>query len=70
MITKLAVKWLTWRLRKDKGFYISYQANIAMAFYDRFEKYFPGKTMPYSSDIILAYCNDAAHDFMKRWIKR
>ena len=44
MITKLAVRWLTWRLRKDKGFWMSYQANIAMIIYDNIERYFPLKT--------------------------
>jgi hypothetical protein len=69
MITKLAVKWLTWQLRKDEGFWIAYQANIAMSFYDRFWKYFPEKTIPYPTDVVLAYCNDAANDFMKLWTK-
>jgi hypothetical protein len=70
MITKWAVQWLTWQLRKDKDFWFSYQSNIAMAFYDRFHKYFPEKTIPFGDDIIHTYCNDGANDFMKLWTKR
>ncbi len=38
MLAILAVRWLTKRLRKDKGFWIAYQANIAMAFYDEYNR--------------------------------
>ena len=44
MITKLAVKWLTRRLRKDKELWYAYQSNIAMAIYDNMNKYLPLRT--------------------------
>lgn len=69
-ITKWAVKWLTWQLRKDKGFYVLYQANIAMAFYDKFRAHFTGKFAICPDQMIVDYCNDAANDFMDWWIKR
>ena len=70
MITKLAVRWLTWQLRKDKEFWMAYQANIAMAIYDNFGRYFPLKTDPPGSPTLLEFCNICANDFMKLWTKR
>lgn len=70
MITKWAVKWLTWRLRKDKDFWMVYQANIAMAIYDNFWRYFPLKTDPPGSPTLQEFCNICANDFMKLWTKR
>ena len=70
MITKLAVRWLTWQLRKDKGFWLTYQANIAMAIYDNVQKYFPLKTDPSGSPTLQEFCNICANDFMKLWTKR
>ena len=67
MITKLAVQWLTWQLRKDKDFWMAYQANIAMAIYDNANKYFPLKTDPQGSPTLLEFCNICANDFMKLW---
>lgn len=70
MITKWAVRWLTWRLRKDKGFWISYQANIAMVIYDNACKYLPLKTDPQGSPTLLEFCNICANDFMSLWTKK
>ena len=69
MITKLAVRWLTWQLRKDKGFWRSYQANIAMIIYDNIERYFPLKTDPPGSPTLSEFCDICANDFMKLWTK-
>ena len=69
MITRWAVRWLTWRLRKDKGFYIAYQANIAMAFYDEMSARYPQFHNNPSYDF-LPTCNKAADRFMQQWIKR
>jgi hypothetical protein len=70
MITKWAVQWLTWQLRKDPEFWIAYQANIAMTIYDNVIKYFPLKTDPPGSPTLLEWCNICANDFMKLWTKR
>ncbi|MDD5519166.1 MAG: hypothetical protein PHV98_07435 [Candidatus Omnitrophica bacterium] len=67
MITRWAVKWLTWQLRKDKGFYIAYQANIAMAFKDEYSR----SVKPEDTQIDLhGIANRAADNFMNLWIKR
>ena len=68
MITKLAVKWLTRRLRKDKGFWISYQSNIAMTIYDNYERYFP-LTTGKGSPTLHEWCNICATDFMELWTR-
>lgn len=68
LITKFAVKWLTWRLRKDEGFWISYQANIAMTIQDNVQKYFPLTTAK-SSPTLNEFCNICANDFMKLWTR-
>jgi hypothetical protein len=70
MITKLAVQWLTWQLRKDKEFRLFYQANIAMTIYDNFERYFPLKTDPPGSPTLLEFCNICANDFLRLWTKK
>ena len=44
MITKLAVKWLTYKLRNDLEFWRVYQANIAMKIHDNYNKYYPRHT--------------------------
>ena len=41
MLTKLAVRYLIYRLRKDEGLWIGYKANIAMTFFDNYYKFFP-----------------------------
>ena len=66
MITKLAVKWLTWRLRKDKGFWITYQANIAIVIQDNYNKYMP-LTTGKNSPTLNEWCNICATDFMELW---
>ncbi len=50
MITKLAVKWLTRQLKKDKELWYGYQSNIAMIISDNMSRYMPLRT---SSDRIL-----------------
>lgn len=59
--TKEAVEKLTQELKKDEGFFISYQANIAMAFkdeYDRCEKKYK------NSHDIHTIANAAAKNFL------
>ncbi len=68
MITALAVRYLCYRLRKDKDFWYSYQSNIAMSIYDNFNEYFPStaKKIP----TLHEFCNDCAEDFLKNWTRR
>jgi len=68
MITKLAVKWLTWRLRKEKDFWYSYQSNIAMQIYDNYNRYFP-LTTEKKSPTLHEWCNICANDFLTLWTK-
>ena len=70
MITRWAVKWLTWQLRKDDSFWMAYQANIAMAIQDNIEKYFPLQTNQPGSPTLNEFCNICANDFMNLWTKR
>ena len=63
---KEAVQTLTKSLREDKDFYYSYQANIAMAFkdeYDRSQKKYKNKTD------IHKIANQAAKNFLNLWIR-
>lgn len=66
MITKLAVRWLTWKLRKDHEFWFAYQSNIAMIIYDNHNKYFP-LTTEKNSPTLIEFCNICANDFLKLW---
>ena len=66
MITKWAVQWLTWRLRKDKALWVAYQSNIAMAFFDEYKKAQKSRS-PFDIFDIHAVSNNAATNFMKLW---
>ena len=68
MLLKLVVRYLKWRLRKDKGFWYIYQSNIAMTIYDNVERYFPLTTKK-GSPTLLEFCNICANDFLKIWTK-
>ena len=64
MLTKLAVKYLTWQLRKDKDFWRAYQSNIAMAMYDAF-----CRNTNLEGAELHKICNEGATDFMNLWTK-
>lgn len=68
MLTKLAVRYLIYRLKKDEGFWLGYEANIAITFFDNFYKFFP-KTR-YSRLTIARFCNVSAKEFLILWTKR
>ena len=68
MITKLAVRWLIRQLKRDKGLWIAYQANIDMAIYDNYQKYMP-LTTGKSSPTLKEWCNICAVDFLNLWTK-
>ena len=66
IITRMAVKWLTWQLRKDNQLWYAYQSNIAMTISDNMNRYFPlttGKASPTQHE----FCNICANDFLKLW---
>lgn len=60
-----AVKVLTTALKKDKGFLLGYQANIAMAFVDECQR----EGYPIAEEDVHAIANRAAHNFIQNWIK-
>lgn len=72
--TMIACRVLTRALRKDKGFYIAYQANIAMAFYDEFRRQCKTEEMTLLLNKLGVnmhdLCNEASTNFMKSWIRK
>ena len=69
MLLKLAVKYLSYHLRKDKDFWYAYQSNIAMTIFDNFHRYFP-LTTEKKSPTLLEFCNICANDFLTIWTKK
>lgn len=69
MITKLAIKWITWKLRKDKSWWYTYQANIAMSIYDNYQRYMP-LTTGKKSPTLNEWCNICANDFLTIWTRK
>jgi hypothetical protein len=62
-----AVKTLTGELMTDPNYRISWQANIAMAFYDCANQYRKKKGKKYLSMVdIHTIANDAANNFLNR----
>lgn len=55
MITKLAVRWITRQLRKDKALWYAYQSNIAMTISFNMSRYMPLRT---NKDVILSSRED------------
>ena len=69
-LDKLAVKWLTYRLGKDRSpgsWYYSYQSNIAMCIFDEAHKHFPLTTSK-GSPTLHEFCNICAKRFLDLWI--
>lgn len=62
-----SVKNLCERLKKDKDYYYSWQANIAMAFQDEFRKEFPASSTGYLFDL-HKISNEAAKYFLNNLI--
>jgi len=76
MLLKLAVRYLCYCLRKDKGLWYAWQSNIAMTIKDNANKYFPlvpedkNEPRPDSmnknySPTLHEWCNICANDFLK-----
>ena len=59
MITKFAVRWLIYQLKKDKALWYAYQSNIAMSIYDNVQKYFPLRT----GELPECKCEDKNTDY-------
>lgn len=71
MLTKLAVRWLTYKLRKDKELWYVYQSNIAMVIFDRVERYYPYLRLDKDySPTLHEFCNMCANDFLTLWTKK
>ena len=64
MMLRLAIKYLCYHLRKDKGYWYSWQSNIAMTIKDNVDRYFP-LTTEKKSPTMHEWCNICANDFLK-----
>lgn len=62
LLTKAALWWLNRQLMTDAGYYQSWKANLAMAFYDNFKKQYP-KIHEILPDIHMD-CNRGAERFI------
>jgi hypothetical protein len=65
IITKFAVKWLTWQLLKDPNLWRAYQASISMTMYDRLTA-----NLPLTKKKLHKLCNDGANDFLQLWTRK
>jgi len=63
---KSLTKDLVKALRKDEGLYISWKANIAMAFFDEMGR---SKVRKPRREVLLAIANNAAVNFLNLLIK-
>ena len=71
MITKEAIDYLIKELNSDPSYRISWQANIAMAFYDSAYWYKKKKNKKYLTMVdIHAIANDAANNFLAQLSKK
>jgi hypothetical protein len=68
MLTKLAVRYLTWQLRRDEGFWQAYKSNIAMIIYDNYNAM--PNPLPRKSEELHIFCNKCATDFLKLWTRK
>jgi len=69
MILRFCVWYLCRALKKDKGLWQGYKANIAMVIMDNCERYFPLKTDK-QSPTMLEWCNLCAEEFLNNWTRR
>lgn len=70
----IASRWLTYLIRNDKWFYLAYQANIAMSFYDEFQRKCTDaevlQLLNQKNISIHDISNQAAINFINLWIGR
>jgi hypothetical protein len=60
-----AVKTIVKELKADEGYRIGWQANIAMAFKDEWQRTVDSGVLPIAQDQIHAIANQAADNFLK-----
>lgn len=63
-----SVQCLTKALDEDPDFFLSYKANIAMAFQDEFDKAAESLGQEEASNSIAFIANEAAERFLRQWI--
>lgn len=63
-LNKLALSILRESLRNDEGYYMSWKANIAMAFYDEYCNYFE-ENKEEKKTVIHVIANEAANTFLQ-----
>lgn len=68
MLTKLAFKYLVYKLKKDKSLWFSWQSNISMVIYHNFKKYYP--ELLSEQKFLVDVCNKCAKDFLILLTKR
>jgi len=69
MTLKKAVTKVTEELSKDKGFFIGYTANIAMAFIDAFNEFYQDQPISNKTkNQIHEIANIGAKKFLQTWI--
>ena len=61
--TKQAVDKLCKELKEDEGFWFSWKANIAMSFYDAYERVYGSQE---KGETLHEISNDAAENFLKQ----
>ena len=66
MLTKLAVRYLTYRLRKNEGFWSDCQSSIAISIWNTYSKYHPIQTL----EEYRKFCNESANKLLDIWTKR
>ena len=60
-----AVKTITHEIKTDEGYRIGWQANIAMAFYDEWQRAVDNGGLPATPEQIHAIANKAANNFLE-----
>ena len=64
-----AVKVLTQAIKEDPDFYIAYQANIAMQFYDEYRRRRKDKGSSLNITEVHEVANQGAKNFIDLWVR-
>ncbi len=65
MTTKEAIEHISKELKDDEGYWISWQANIAMAFIDEWQRLVDIGGLPSTREHVHLIANRAADNFLK-----
>lgn len=68
MLTKLAAKFLIWKLRSDKNLWLEYRNDIATMIQNSIGEYFP--YIRKDSCILGRFSDACANKFFELWIKQ